>query len=129
MRFSLLTESGQSYNQEVEYIVLRNQDGELAILKDHVPIIIPIHQGHVKLVNGNQLSFGVVEAGILEFKDNRASILALEGLMGETLEEVRIAFQKLKKDKLEMTKRENIDFSKQERELKENIQKSKAGQL
>ncbi len=35
----------------------------------------------------------------------------------------------MKKEKLELTKKENIDFSKQERELKENIMKSKAGQL
>jgi F-type H+-transporting ATPase subunit epsilon len=55
--------------------------------------------------------------------------LALEAQMGATLEKARHAFDNMKKEKLELTKRENIDFFKTEKELKENIMKSKAGSL
>ncbi len=55
--------------------------------------------------------------------------MALDAEMGDTLDSTRTSFEKMKKDKLELAKKENIDLSKQERELKENIQKSKAGQL
>ena len=129
MKFSTLTQAGKSYEEDIDYIVIHNQDGELAILKDHIPIIIPISKGYVKLVIGNIQKFGVIEQGILEFKDNKVSILGLEAMFGNTLHDARNAFDKAKKDKLEMTKKENIDFSKQERELKENIKKSRAGRL
>ncbi len=129
MRFSLVTEAGLNYQDDIDYIVVKNQDGELAILKDHIPIIVPIHQGHLKCVKGNQNIYAIIEQGVLEFKDNVVSVLSLEAEIGDELVGTKEAFLKMKKDKLELTKRENIDFSKQERELKENIQKSKAGQL
>ncbi|MFA6377615.1 MAG: hypothetical protein WCW63_03210 [Acholeplasmataceae bacterium] len=129
MKLSVLTAEGKSFSDEIDYIVIHNEDGEIAILKDHIPIIVQIRLGYVKCVIGNQLKFAIIEQGILEFKDNNLSILALDAAMGTTLESTRDSFEKMKKEKLEMTKKENIDLSKQERELKENIQKSKAGQL
>lgn len=129
MKLSVLTAEGKSFSDEIDYIVVHNEDGEIAILKDHIPIIVQIRSGYVKCVIGNQLKFAIIEQGILEFKDNNLSILALDAAMGTTLESTRDSFEKMKKEKLEMTKKENIDLSKQERELKENIQKSKAGQL
>jgi F-type H+-transporting ATPase subunit epsilon len=129
MKFSILTAEGKTFSDEIDYIVIHNEDGEVAILKDHIPIIIHIRSGHLKCVIGNHLKFAIIEQGILEFKDNQVSVLALDAEMGNTLEVTKVSFEKMKKDKLELTKKENIDLSKQERELKENIQKSKAGQL
>jgi len=129
MRFKVLTQQGKTYSDEIEYTVVRNETGELAILNDHIPIIIHIETGFLKFVSKDAESFLVVEQGVVEFKDNALTVLALEAQMGATLEKAQAAFDKMKKEKLELTKKENIDFSKQERELKENITKSKAGQL
>ncbi|MBN2268880.1 MAG: hypothetical protein V3569_02110 [Acholeplasmataceae bacterium] len=129
MKLSIFTAEGKSFNDEIDYMVIHNEDGEVAILKDHIPIIIQIQSGYLKCVMGNHLKYAIIEQGILEFKDNNLSVLALDAEVGDTLENTKVSFEKMKKDKLEMTKKENIDLSKQERELKENIQKSKAGQL
>jgi len=129
MKFSVLTAEGKSFNDDIDYIVIHNEDGEMAILKDHIPIIVQIKSGYLKCVTNSHLKFAIIEQGILEFKDNECSILALDAEMGDTLGSTRTSFEKMKKDKLELAKKENIDLSKQERELKENIQKSKAGQL
>ena len=129
MKFTVLTAEGKSFKDEIDYLVIHNEDGEMAILKDHVPIIVQIKSGYLKSVTDNHLKFIIIEQGILEFKDNHLSVLALDAAMGSTLDETRKSFEAMKKNKLEMTKKENIDLSKQERELKENIQKSKAGQL
>lgn len=129
MKFSVLTQQGKTYKDEIEYTVVRSETGELAILNDHIPIIIHIETGFLKFVSKTSESFLVVEQGVVEFKDNVLTVLALDAQMGQTLEKAQNAFDKMKKEKLEFTKKENIDFSKQERELKENIMKSKAGQL
>lgn len=129
MIFKVLTQQGKSYSDEIDFVVIKNEDGELGILNDHIPIILQIREGYLKLIREKTENYLVVEQGVIEFKDNVLSILALEAQMGATLDKARHAFDNMKKEKLEMTKRENIDFSKQERELKENIMKSKAGSL
>jgi len=129
MIFKVLTQQGTSYTDEIDFVVVRNEDGELAILNNHTPIILQIKEGFLRLVKDQTENFLVVEQGVIEFKHNELNILALEAQMGKTFEQARSAFDKMKKEKLEMTKKENVDFSKQERELKENITKSKAGQL
>lgn len=129
MRFKVLTQQGKTYQDEIEYVIVKNQEGELAILKDHIPIILHVLDGYLKFVQDKNETFLVVEQAVVEFKDNLLTVLALEAQIGQTLEKAKEAFDNMKKEKLELTKKENIDFSKQERELKENIMKSKAGQL
>ncbi len=129
MIFKVLTQQGKSYSDEIDFVIIKNEDGELGILNDHIPIILQIREGYLKLVREKTENYLVVEQGVVEFKDNVLSILALEAQMGATLDKAKHAFDNMKKDKLEMTKRENIDFFKTEKELKENIMKSKAGSL
>jgi F-type H+-transporting ATPase subunit epsilon len=129
MIFKVLTQQGKSYSDEIDFAIIKNEDGELGILNDHIPIILQIREGYLKLVREKTENYLVVEQGVIEFKDNILSILALEAQMGATLDKARHAFDNMKKEKLELTKRENIDFFKTEKELKENIMKSKAGSL
>ena len=129
MIFKVLTQQGTSYTDEIDFVVVRNEDGELAILNNHTPIILQIKEGFLRLVKDQTENFLVVEQGVVEFKHNELNILALEAQMGSTLEKAIAAFDHMKKEKLEMTKKENVDFSQLERDMKENISKSKAGQL
>lgn len=129
MKFIVLTQVGKTYTDEVDYVILRNEDGEMGILNNHIPIIVQMREGYIKFVQGKNESFLVVEQGVIEFKDNELTILALEAQMGQTLDKAKTAFNLMKKEKMEFAKKENIDFSKQERELRENIMKSKAGQV
>ncbi len=129
MIFKVFTQQGKTYSDTITFAIVKNQDGEIGILKDHVPIIVQVREGHVRLISDQQESYLVIEEAVVEFKDNVLSILALEAQIGPTLEKAKAAFDKQKKEKLDFSKRENVDFSKQERELRENIKKSKAGQI
>jgi F-type H+-transporting ATPase subunit epsilon len=129
MIFKVLTQEGKTYSDEIDYVIVRNENGEIGILNNHIPIILQIREGFLKFVSGKNESFLVVEQGVIEFKDNELNILALEAQIGHTLEQAKRAFDHMKKEKMELTKKENIDFSKQERELKENIIKGKASNL
>lgn len=129
MMFKVMTQQGQSYQDEIEFAVLKNEEGQMGILKDHIPIIVHIKEGYLKLVMDKSTSFLVVERAVVEFKDNLLTVLALEAQIGANLEKAEQAFADAKKERLDLSKRENIDFSKQERELKENITKGKAGRV
>ena len=129
MIFKVLTQQGKTYSDEIEYVIIKSEDGEVGILSDHIPIIVKIQKGYIKLVKDKNESFLVVEQGVIEFKDNILTILALEAQIGSTLEKAQAAFDNMKKEKMELTKKENVDFFNLEKDLKENITKSKAGQI
>ncbi|HBY65046.1 MAG TPA: ATP synthase F1 subunit epsilon [Acholeplasmataceae bacterium] len=129
MIFKVLTQQGKTYSDEIEYVIIKSEDGEVGILSDHIPIIVKIQKGYIKLVQDKNESFLVVEQGVIEFKDNILTILALEAQIGSTLEKAQAAFDNMKKEKMELTKKENVDFFNLEKDLKENITKSKAGQI
>jgi len=129
MIFKVLTQLGKTNQDEIEYAVIHGEDGELAILDHHVPIILHVFNGYIKLVKEKEEVFLVVEQAVIEFKDNILSIMALEAQLGKTLKNAQDAFQKMKNEKMQLVKKENVDFSKLERELKENIKKSKAGHV
>ncbi|MDY0074268.1 MAG: hypothetical protein WC992_01455 [Acholeplasmataceae bacterium] len=129
MIFKLLTQQGKTMTDEIDFALIKSQDGEVGILDNHIPIVISVKHGHIKLEKGDQQTFIVLEQAIVEFRSQILSILALEAQMGQTLDHAKRAFDLMKKEKLEETKKENVDFSKLEKELKENIMKSKAGQL
>lgn len=129
MIFKVLTQQGKTLSDEIDFAVIKSQDGEVGILDNHIPIVISVKFGHVKLEKNEKKTFLVIEQALVEFRDNMLSILALDAQIGQTLEQAKKAFDAMKKEKLELTKKENIDFSKLEKDLKENIMKSKAGQL
>jgi F-type H+-transporting ATPase subunit epsilon len=129
MIFKVLTQQGKTYSDEIEYVIIKSEDGEVGILSDHIPIIVKIQKGYLKLVKDKNESFLIVEQGVVEFKDNVLTILALEALIGATLDKAQTAFDNMKKEKIELTKKETVDFFNLEKDLKENITKSKAGQV
>lgn len=129
MIFKVLTQQGKTYTDEIEYVIIKSEDGEVGILSDHIPIIVKIQNGYLKLVKDKNESFLVVEQGVVEFNDNVLTILVLEAQIGATLEKAQAAFDNMKKEKMELTKKESVDFFKLEKDLKDNITKSKAGQI
>ena len=56
-------------------VVVPAFEGEIGILKDHIPIISFLKPGIVKVFIGNDEENYYVEDGIIEFKNNSLSIL------------------------------------------------------
>ncbi len=59
----------------VTEVVVPAFEGEIGILKDHIPIISFLKPGIIKVLSGSEEENFFVEDGILEFKDNSLSIL------------------------------------------------------
>ena len=58
-------------------VVVPAFEGEMGILKDHIPIISFLKPGIIKVFRKTDEENYYVEDGILEFKDNNLSILTL----------------------------------------------------
>ena len=61
--------------EEVSEVVVPAFEGEIGILKDHIPIISFLKPGIIKVYIGSEVENYYVEDGIVEFKDNSLSIL------------------------------------------------------
>ncbi len=59
----------------ISEVVVPAFEGELGILKDHIPIISFLKPGIIKVFSGSEEEKFFVEDGIVEFKDNSLSIL------------------------------------------------------
>ena len=59
---------------EANEIVIPSYEGEMGILKDHIPIITFLRPGFIKILNDKETTF-FVEEGIVEFNNNNLLIL------------------------------------------------------
>lgn len=129
MRIIFSTHQGILYNEEVDYIVVHNSDGEFAILNDHIAVIAVIDEGYVKLVREQDQYYVAVMNGILEFHNNEVSVLAQEAHIGKDKESAKAHLDEFRKERLEQNRKEQVDFTQKEKELREHLRNSKAGQL
>lgn len=62
-------------DEKVLEVVVPAFEGEMGILKDHIPVISFMKPGIIKITKSGENSSFYVEDGIVEFKDNSLSIL------------------------------------------------------
>ena len=130
MKFFISTHKGVLYNDEIDYFVVKNEEGEFAILKDHTPVISVISSGYVKIVRETNIEYYyVIVNGLVEFNNNNATVLAQEAYNGETYEKARAELERVRKERIEVIKRANTDYTKLEHDLRKSIKASKAGRL
>lgn len=129
MRFTIASPKGLVCDQEIDYIVSSNKDGQLGILKNHLPIVVPISEGYLKTVTNGVEEFYAVSGAILEFSDNIISVIAQEAVYGKTKNE---AFVNLEAERLTLkseNQRKMMDFTEMEKELALNLKEIKASRL
>ena len=129
MKIIVSTHQGNLYNEEVEYVVVSSQEGEFAILKGHIPVVTIINEGYVKLVRDSNEYFVVIVSGILEFHNDVVSVLAQEAHIGKDKEDAKNHLLTIRNERLEKNRKESIDLTKKEKELREHLKNAKAGQL
>ena len=130
MRIIVSTHQGTLYDDTVDYVVVHStKDGEYGIMENHVPVVSIIEEGYVKLVRDKNEFYVVIFSGILEFHDNIVTVLVQEAHIGENVEAAKKYLLEARAERLEKDRQEGADFTQKEKELRESIARSKAGQL
>ena len=91
-------------DQSVQQVVLPSYEGEMGILKDHIPIISFLRPGIVKILkfSENVNSF-FVQDGIIEFYNNNLTILSskiinIKNLNKEKIDQLIVETEKILND-------------------------------
>ncbi len=130
MRIIVSTHQGTLYDDTVDYVVVHStKDGEYGIMENHVPVVSIIEEGYVKLVRDKNEFYVVIFSGILEFHNNVVTVLVQEAHIGENVEAAKKYLLEARAERLEKNRQEGTDFTQKEKELRESIARSKAGQL
>ena len=129
MKIVVSTHQGTLYNEEIDYFTVHKNDGDFGVMKDHIPVIAVMDEGYVKIVRGQDEYFIVVINGILDYHDNLATILVQEAHIGRDAESAKKHLLEVRRLRLEKNRKESVDLTQKEKELRENISKSKAGNL
>ena len=93
--------------EDATEVVVPAFEGEMGILKDHIPIISFLKPGIIKVMRRGDEERYYVEDGILEFKDNHLSILTSSIIKVSDLDKSKI--ENLISDSEKASQQENLD--------------------
>ena len=96
--------------EDVTEVIVPAFEGQMGILKDHIPIISFLKPGIIKVLRNSEEESYFVEDGILEFKENNLSILtsSIIKVSDLTRDKVESIISKAEKESRE----ENLDDQK-----------------
>ena len=129
MRFTIASPKGLICDQEIDYVISSGKDGQYGILKNHIPVVVPISEGYLKTVTNGTEEFYAVSGAILEFSNNIINVIAQEAVYGKTKDEALVNLEAERTLQKSENQRKMMDFTEMEKELALNLKQIKASQL
>ena len=89
MRLEIVTAERLIYSEDIDILVAPGEDGELAVLPSHAPLLTGLRPGEIRVVKDNEDSYIAVSGGFLEVMANKVTILADTAEHAEEINEQR----------------------------------------
>lgn len=126
MHLKIITHERVVFDEEVDEIYTRTVDGEIGILKNHVPIMAALDIGVTKTVKSGTIKMFTTMGGVLQFKDNECLILTTTAENGDEIDATR-AKEALERAKARLAESEaEIDAKRAEAALARAMARLKA---
>lgn len=128
IKIIVATPKGELVNQEVDSIVIDGDTGQLGVLTNRLPLLTKVSKGYVK-VNSDETFYIAILNGVVDFKDNVATVIAQIADLGKSIEEAFKAIEDKIENIKKLNKQKTVDFVGAEKELMRNIKEIKAAHL
>lgn len=89
MHLKIITHERIVFDEDVDEIYTRTVDGEIGILKNHVPLMAALDIGITKAVKSGEVKFFTTMGGVFQFKDDEALILTTTAECGDEIDVTR----------------------------------------
>ena len=89
MHLKIITHEKVVFDEDVDEIYTKTTDGEMGILKNHVPVMAALDIGVTKAVKDNDFLFFTTMGGVFQYKDNEALILTTTAERGDEIDIAR----------------------------------------
>ncbi len=89
MHLKIITHERVVFDEDVDEIYTKTSDGEIGILKNHVPLMAALDIGVTKVIKNNDIKFFTTMGGVLQFKNDEALILTTTAECGDEIDVTR----------------------------------------
>ena len=89
MHLKIITHEKVVFDEVVDEIYTKTVDGEIGILKNHVPVMAALDIGVTKAVKDGKSEYFTTMGGVLQFKDDEALILTVTAERGNEIDVAR----------------------------------------
>ena len=126
MHLKIITQERVVFDEDVDEVYTKTTDGEIGILKNHVPVMAALDIGVTKAVKNNDSKYFTTMGGVFQFKDDEALILTSTAESGEEIDVTR-AKDALKRAKERLANRDaEVDAKRAEAALARAMARLKA---
>lgn len=89
MHLKIITHERVVFDEDVDEIYTKAIDGEIGILKNHVPLMTALDIGVTKTVKDGNVKLFTTMGGVFQFKDDEALILTTTAESGDEIDVTR----------------------------------------
>lgn len=75
LRLEIVTPTGRTYADDVDYVLIPASEGEMGVYPEHVPLMTKILPGELKLLKGSEELRLAVGEGFVEVTGDRVAVL------------------------------------------------------
>ena len=131
IKLTIVSSKGIVFDDNVKYLVVEGNNGQLGIMNNHIPVVVPIKNGFVKavMVEDDNETFYALSGAMLEFSNNIATIITQEVANGDSVLNAKQALDTLRQKQKSENHRKLMDFTEMEKELALNIKEIKPSKL
>ena len=126
MHLKIITQERVVFDEDVDEVYTKTTDGEIGILKNHVPVMAALDIGVTKAVKNNDCKYFTTMGGVFQFKNDEALILTSTAESGDEIDITR-AKDALKRAKERLANRDaEVDAKRAEAALARAMARLKA---
>jgi F-type H+-transporting ATPase subunit epsilon len=103
LTLELVTPEKVAWSAPADFVVLPGFDGEMGVLPGHMPFLVQLAEGEVRVTENDQVKRFAVSGGFAEIKDNVVSLFAETAELSDQINAER-ARQALERAKAEAAK-------------------------
>lgn len=71
----IITPDRTFFDEEIEMVVLRTVEGDLGILKNHIPLVTPLSVGKVKLISNGETREAAIAGGFVHVDREKTVVI------------------------------------------------------
>ncbi len=120
IHLEIVTPDGSFFNEEIDSIIVRGMEGDLAILKGRTPIVTPLKVCSIRIFQNDTERIAAVTDGYVSSIDDNVTIVTDAAEWPADIDVKRAEEAKKKAEEL-LSKKEGVDFTRAEASLKRAI--------
>jgi F-type H+-transporting ATPase subunit epsilon len=88
-RLEIVTVEREVFAEDVDFVVVRGEGGELGILPHHAPLISTLKTGELRMRRAGQVEYFAVSGGFVQVRPDKVVVLADAAEHSEEIDEAR----------------------------------------